>query len=169
MQILESLEVGDFVEIKGPIGHFHYTGPGQYLNHKTAGDVNRINMIAGGTGITPMYQVMKAILADPKDKTELRLLYANQTEADILIRPELEALSTAHPDRLKIHYTIDRATPGWKYSTGFVGIEMCQDNLFEFQPGTISLLCGPPPMLKFACHPNLEKMGFEKDTTTLEF
>lgn len=169
MQILESLEVGDFVEIKGPIGHFHYTDAGKYLNHKTAGEVSRINMIAGGTGITPMYQVMKAILADPTDKTELRLLYANQTEADILIRPELEALSTAHPDRLKIHYTIDRATPGWQYSTGFVNLEMCQDNLFEFQPGTISLLCGPPPMLKFACQPNLEKMGFAKDTTMIEF
>jgi nitrate reductase (NAD(P)H) len=99
LQILESLDVGDFVEIKGPIGHFHYNRPGHYLNHKHEGECNRINMIAGGTGITPMYQVMKEILASKEDRTELRLLYANQTEADILIRSELEDLQLQHPDR----------------------------------------------------------------------
>lgn len=99
MQILESLEVGDTVDVKGPIGHFHYDRPGHYKNHKLESEVKRINMIAGGTGLTPMYQVMKAILSDPADLTELRLLYANQTEADILLRPELEALAKTHPDR----------------------------------------------------------------------
>lgn len=99
VQILESLEVGDTVDVKGPIGHFHYDRPGHYKNHKLESEVKRINMIAGGTGLTPMYQVMKAILSNPADLTELRLLYANQTEADILLRPELEALAKSHPDR----------------------------------------------------------------------
>ena len=57
LQILQSLEVGDFVEVKGPIGHFHYSAPGHFTNHKAHGETNKINMIAGGTGITPMYQV----------------------------------------------------------------------------------------------------------------
>ena len=167
LQILQSLELGDFVEVKGPIGHFHYRAPGQYLNHKAAGECSRINMIAGGTGITPMYQVrrtppqlsmlepaqhacrwtrvntriivclhcgsfswclramtrqvcsalqcvhtsrvpegharrmqvLKQILSDPDDKTELRLLYANQTEDDILVRKEMEELAATQPDR----------------------------------------------------------------------
>jgi NAD(P)H-flavin reductase len=99
VQILQSLEVGDKVDVKGPIGHFHYTRPGHFMNHKYEGETDRINMIAGGTGITPMFQVMKEILSNPEDETELRLLYANQTEEDILIRQELEALQTAHPER----------------------------------------------------------------------
>jgi NAD(P)H-flavin reductase len=69
------------------------------MNHKHEGEADRINMIAGGTGITPMYQVMKEILSNPADKTCLRLLYANQTEEDILIRKELEGLQAQHPDR----------------------------------------------------------------------
>jgi NAD(P)H-flavin reductase len=32
-----------------------------------------IGMLAGGTGITPMYQVAQAILKDPNDKTEVGL------------------------------------------------------------------------------------------------
>jgi Oxidoreductase NAD-binding domain len=48
-------------------------------------------------------QVMKQILADPQDSTELRLLYANQSVDDILIRDEMEALAKQHPDRCQRH------------------------------------------------------------------
>jgi cytochrome-b5 reductase len=40
-------------------------------------------MIAGGTGITPMYQILKSALSDPKDQTKLALIYANVEEDDI--------------------------------------------------------------------------------------
>jgi len=40
-------------------------------------------MIAGGTGITPMYQIIKASVQDPQDKTQLRLIYANVNQDDI--------------------------------------------------------------------------------------
>lgn len=45
--------------------------------------VPHLLMIAGGTGITPMYQIIKSSLKDPKDKTQLRLIYANVNEDDI--------------------------------------------------------------------------------------
>jgi cytochrome-b5 reductase len=40
-------------------------------------------MIAGGTGITPMYQIIKSSVQDPKDTTQLSLIYANVEEDDI--------------------------------------------------------------------------------------
>lgn len=40
-------------------------------------------MIAGGTGITPMFQIIKSSLADPTDRTQLALVYANVEEEDI--------------------------------------------------------------------------------------
>jgi cytochrome-b5 reductase len=40
-------------------------------------------MVAGGTGLTPMYQIIKASLKDPKDTTKLCLIYANISEDDI--------------------------------------------------------------------------------------
>lgn len=36
-------------------------------------------MIAGGTGVTPMYQVAAAILKDPKDRTQVSLIFGNLT------------------------------------------------------------------------------------------
>ena len=44
--------------------------------------------------------MLTAIVSDPSDKTEVWLLYANQTEPDILCRDMLESLAKQHP-RLK--------------------------------------------------------------------
>jgi cytochrome-b5 reductase len=52
---------------------------------------------------------------------------------------------------------------GWKYSSGFVNADMIKDHLPAAGDQTQILMCGPPPMIKFACIPNLEKLGFTSD------
>ena len=54
-------------------------------------------MIAGGTGVTPMYQVAKAILKDATDKTQISLLFANVSADDILIEDLLSKLQAESP------------------------------------------------------------------------
>ena len=124
-------------------------------------------MIAGGTGITPMLQVIRALLKNhTKDKVNCWLIYANQTEEDILLRKELESLVNSTNISFKIHYTLDRPpTDGtWKYSTGFINTTMCRDHL---PPVTASncmiFMCGPPPMIKFACEPALKELGYSEE------
>lgn len=46
-------------------------------------------MITGGTSITWMLQVIRAIMRD-LDDTVCQLLFANQTKKDILLQPELQ-------------------------------------------------------------------------------
>ncbi|XP_059641284.1 NADH--cytochrome b5 reductase 1-like isoform X4 [Cornus florida] len=67
---------GDYLAVKGPKGKFKYQ-PGQ---------VRAFGMLAGGTGITPMFQVTRAILENPNDKTNIHLIYANVTNEDILLK-----------------------------------------------------------------------------------
>lgn len=64
-------------------------------------------MIAGGTGITPCWQIIRTVTDDPEDDTEVSLLYANQCEDDILLREQLEELAAKHSN-FKLHYTLDR-------------------------------------------------------------
>jgi cytochrome-b5 reductase len=52
---------------------------------------------------------------------------------------------------------------GWKYSSGFVNEDMIRDHLPAAGDETRILMCGPPPMIKYACLPNLEKLGFTPD------
>lgn len=66
----------------------------------------------GGTGITPMLQLIRHICQDVNDHTEMRLLYANQSEDDILLRAELEAYQRDYPAQFKLWYTVDRPTEG---------------------------------------------------------
>nr|XP_043877946.1 NADH-cytochrome b5 reductase 3-like [Solea senegalensis] len=116
-------------------------------------------MIAGGTGITPMLQLITAVMKDPEDQTVCHLLFANQTEKDILLRPELEEIQVNHPDRFKLWFTLDRAPEEWEYSQGFISEDMVRERLPPPGEDTLVLMCGPPPMIQFACNPNLDKVG----------
>lgn len=58
-QHLDSLRIGDTIDAKGPVGHFTYEGRGHYRNGKVAGFAKQLNFVAGGTGITPCYQVRR--------------------------------------------------------------------------------------------------------------
>ena len=167
-QHLESLEIGDSIDVRGPSGHYTYKGNGVFeieesRKEKKIMRCKKIGMIAGGTGITPMLQVIKDVLKNPNDKTHISLLFANQTEEDILLREELEEMAKLHTDRLHLWFTLDRPQEDWQYSTGFVSEDMIKKHLPKSDEHSVVLMCGPPPMIKFACIPNLEKLGFKAD------
>ena len=165
-QYLEKLRSGDTILVKGPTGRFEYLGRGKF-RVKTGKDtfadrcVKHFGMIAGGTGITPMLQIIRHILKDPSDVTTVHLLFANQTEEDILLRNELE--ECAKDARFKLWYTLDRPGSSWKYSSGFVDYPMVEQHMPVPGDETVILMCGPLPMINFACKPNLEKRGFREE------
>ncbi|CAI8050573.1 NADH-cytochrome b5 reductase 2 [Geodia barretti] len=109
-----------------------------------------------------MLQIIKAILKDQSDTTRVSLLFANQSENDILVREELEEMAEKH-DQFSLWYTLDRPPENWSYGSGFVSGEMISAHLPLPGPTSQILMCGPPPMIKFACLPNLEKLGFSED------
>jgi len=168
-QHLESLAVGDSIDVRGPSGLLQYQGRGLFAirpdkkAEPSNMQVSRVSMIAGGTGITPMLQLVRAVFRDPEDTTCLSLLFANQTEEDILLRAELEEVAEQHPDRFKLWYTVDRPTEGWSYSSGFINADMIEKALFPPDCENLVLLCGPPPMINFACIPNLDKLGYGQE------
>ncbi|KAK9975820.1 hypothetical protein ABG768_021053 [Culter alburnus] len=168
-QYLESLRIGDTIDFRGPSGLLVYKGKGSFAikpdkkSDPVMKTAKHVGMIAGGTGITPMLQIIKAIMKDPKDETVCYLLFANQTEKDILLQDELEEVMVNHPTRFKLWYTVDRAPDGWKYSQGFISEDMVKNQLPPPGDDTLILMCGPPPMIQFACNPSLDKVGHSID------
>ena len=61
-----------------------------------------------------MLQLIRAVFRDKSDKTNISLLFANQTEDDILLREELEDVKKQFPDRFKLWYTVDRPKEGMR-------------------------------------------------------
>ncbi|OIW02416.1 hypothetical protein TanjilG_05009 [Lupinus angustifolius] len=169
-QHLDSLPIGSVLEVKGPLGHIEYNGRGNFLVHGKDKFAKRLAMLAGGTGITPIYQVVQAILKDPEDQTEMHVVYANRTEDDILLREELDAWAKKYHDRLKVWYVVQETIrEGWEYSVGFITDSIMREHVPKASKDTLALACGPPPMIQFAVQPNLEKMGYDIKNDLLVF
>lgn len=168
-QHLDSLSIGSMLDVKGPLGHIEYTGRGNFLVHGKQRFAKRLAMLAGGTGITPIYQVAQAILKDPEDHTEMHLVYANHAEDDILLREELDAWAKTHCDRFKVWYVVGIAKEGWQYSVGRITESIMREHLPKSSSDALALTCGPPPMIEFAVQPNLEKMGYDIKNDLLVF
>jgi len=63
---------GQFPNING-----NKTSTSHFLNSIHQYRHENVAMIAGGTGITPMYQLIRQIFKDPKEKTKVTLVYGN--------------------------------------------------------------------------------------------
>jgi NAD(P)H-flavin reductase len=161
-QYLDTLKIGDLIDVKGPTGEFIYKGKGKFTWQDEPRSCKCINMIAGGTGLTPCYQVLNAVLRDPADTTKVNLLYANRSPDDILAKDRLDELAAAHPDRFKLTYTVDsQPSEPWKGRVGFINKAMVVEDLLPPSDDTIVAMCGPAVMIEKACHPNLKAAGFQ--------
>ncbi|CAL5425617.1 unnamed protein product [Camellia sinensis] len=151
------------------------------------GQVRAFGMLAGGTGITPMFQVARAILENPNDKTNINLIYANVTYEDILLKEELANLACSFPNRFNVYYVLNqiivtiigsetrkrqgrqkwemwpkkniKPPEGWDGGVGFVSKEIIQANCPAPASDIQILRCGPPPMNK-AMAAHLEALGY---------
>lgn len=122
---------GDTVKIKGPQGHVRYEGRGRLRLHGQLYPATHLSLIAGGSGITPAFQLIRAVCADAGDATRIRLVYANHSTDDILLRGELDVLAAYHPRRFQVWYVVSERPGGdWRYSIGHVDRACMQAHLF---------------------------------------
>lgn len=112
---MASLIVGQTIRVKGPKGAFVYE-PNM---------VRHFGMIAGGTGITPMLQIIRAIVRGRAagDRTEVDLIFANVTAQDILLKEDLDALANEDAN-IRVHYVLDNPPENWTGGVGYVTGDM---------------------------------------------
>ncbi|ORZ39361.1 hypothetical protein BCR44DRAFT_1426390 [Catenaria anguillulae PL171] len=153
-KVVADMQLGDKITLKGPKGQFKYA-PNM---------VRELGMIAGGTGITPMLQVIKAVLKNPEDKTKVKMIFANVNAEDILLKDQLDELVAKHTDRFSVYYVLNNPPTGWTGGVGFVTKDMIAAHVPKPAKDVKVLLCGPPPMVK-AMVQATEELGFDKAQT----
>lgn len=99
-------------------------------------------MIAGGTGITPMLQIIRAALKSNLDQTKLKLIYANVTPEDILLKQELDTLASIHPDRFTVYYVLNKPPENWNGGVGFVSKDDIEKHMPKTHANIKILMCG---------------------------
>jgi cytochrome-b5 reductase len=112
---MASLIVGQTIKVRGPKGAMVYT-PNM---------VRAFGMIAGGTGITPMLQIIRAVIRGRPtgDKTEIDLIFANVNNEDILLKEDLDQL-VKDDKGFRVHYVLNKPPENWNGGVGFVTPEM---------------------------------------------
>jgi cytochrome-b5 reductase len=117
---MASLTVGQTIKVRGPKGAMVYT-PNM---------VRHFGMIAGGTGITPMLQIIRAVIRGRPtgDKTEIDLIFANVNPEDILLKEDLDNLA-AEDKGFRVHYVLNNPPEKWDGGVGFVTPEMISVSL----------------------------------------
>jgi len=138
-QYIDTLKVGDKLEVKGPLPKLAYT----------ANTKKEIGLIAGGTGLTPMLQIIEEVLNNPNDKTKITLLFANTTEKDILLKEKLDKLAADHKN-FRVYYIVDKPSSSWKGFSGYVNKDVLSKVLPSPKLGkeTLIYVCGPPGFYK---------------------
>lgn len=106
---LESLPIGTEIEMRGPKGSLLYPAVGIV---KREGKIQQRNvehlvLIAAGSGITPMLQLIRATFESFQDhRTTVMLLYCNRTIQDVIAFDQLEALTNMFPSRISVRHIV---------------------------------------------------------------
>lgn len=144
------LNEGQTVKFRGPVGRLEY---------KT-NMAKEIGLIAGGSGITPVLQVITEIITNPEDHTKVSLIFANETQNDILLKSEIDEIANRYPN-FDVHYSLTHPPAEWEGSTGYVTEEMIQKHMPSPDIANRLFICGPPEMKRSLIELSAE-LGWEK-------
>ncbi|KAH7338840.1 cytochrome-b5 reductase [Rhizoctonia solani] len=122
---IHNLKPGDKISVKGPIVKRPWKN----------NEFEEVALIAGGSGITPMYQLLTHALAQPEDKTKFKLCL-----------DEFEQLKAKHGDRFDIVHIVDKGDNTWAGLTGFITKDILKKEIAPASLGNkvMVFICGPP-------------------------
>ena len=160
-QAMDQIPIGHGVDFRGPVGKFEYLGRGSYSINSTRRQVKRFLMICGGSGVTPIYQVFRAVMRDPEDKTKCVVLDGNRLEEDILCKEDMDALAIQGKGRGRVIYTLTKGNDDWAGLRGRIDGALVRAHCSR-DSDTIVLICGPEAMEK-SIHQALKADGWNDD------
>lgn len=87
---------------------------------RSVNEFSHVGLIGGGSGITPLYQVLTSALRDPNNTTKFTLLFGNVSEKDILLKEELDRLKKKYPHNFDVVYFVDKSDASGVAKEGYI-------------------------------------------------
>jgi ferredoxin-NADP reductase len=132
----DTLVEGDVIDVSPPAGVFQLTE-----------DSREVVTFSGGSGITPVFSLMKAALSTTA--RPFRLLYANRDRDSVIFGHEIDALAEEHSDRITLLHHLD-------VENGFVGPDDVRSFVDDARDADF-YICGPGPFMDIVEHTLLEE------------
>jgi ferredoxin-NADP reductase/sterol desaturase/sphingolipid hydroxylase (fatty acid hydroxylase superfamily) len=136
--LAENLKVGDSLEVTAPSGQF-------FLNPEPANQKHYV-MIAGGSGITPIYSMIGTVLKfEPKSK--ITLLYANRNANSIIFKEKFEKWTKDFPDQLEVKHFLSEEENPKNAIKGYITKVSLEELINQHSKTKLDYyLCGPEMM-----------------------
>ncbi|MFP4065994.1 MAG: FAD-binding oxidoreductase [Spirochaetaceae bacterium] len=141
---ISQLDSGDRVVLSDPFGTIRYRGPGCF--------------IAGGSGITPFIAIFRHLFRNGGLEDNV-LLYSNRTEADIILKDELDRMLG---ENVIYHLTHE---PRPNYEPSLIGTRRLRR--YTGETGRFFYVCGPEEMVEDVRN-HLRRLGVEDAYIVLE-
>ncbi|KAH6929352.1 hypothetical protein HPB50_026834 [Hyalomma asiaticum] len=169
-QTLDSLQPGDPVQIQGPKGKFQYVGRGRFLldSGRMLCIASHIGLVAAGSGVTPMLQLLRHKFADMNDHARIYMVDVNHSAQDIIMHKELEEYAQHQRRKFRLcHVLTEMPKRNPLRPTYSVCLEgpLTQIIMEEYLPPpssySVILVCGPPRLVSEVCQPALRNIGHD--------
>ncbi|HEY0261608.1 MAG TPA: ferredoxin--NADP reductase [Chitinophagales bacterium] len=159
----QHLQAGAEIEVMEPNGNFH--------SPISASNAKKYVLFGGGSGITPVFAILKSVLIAEPNST-VTLFYGNRDTASIIFKNELETFQNQYGSRLKVVHILDKEEAGWTGHTGFMvkekALQLLKENTDLNFANAEFFICGPTPMMK-EVEAALESLNVAKDKVHIEY
>jgi ferredoxin-NADP reductase len=136
------LEVGDRVEVRGPIG-------GYFVWEPALG--GPLLLVAGGSGVVPLMAMLRE-RASVDARPPAVLLHSSRTYDDVIYRDELAALDSGDAG-LRVIQTLTRSQPpGWAGYDRRIDRPMLAEALAAAGAAPLAYICGPTLLVEAAAN-----------------
>lgn len=136
------LQEGQSIAVMPPMGKFTVVPNPEANEHYV--------LFAGGSGITPMMGIAKAVLQQ-EPNSKITLIYANRNSDSVIFKQQWTELEKSSNGRLKIFFSYDQASLTWFGLKGYLTPEKVSTILQTKITGNFLdcqyYICGPSPMM----------------------
>jgi len=155
--LTDVLEVGDRIELRGPIGGYFVWGPGRG---------GPLCLIAGGSGIVPLMAMLRSRIAADSD-IPVRMLCSWRSAGDIIYGEELAGIDREH-EGVTIEHTLTRSAPeGWSGRRGRLDRASLSSLAWPPDAEPLTYICGPTGFVE-AVASDLVGLGHDPDRVLTE-
>lgn len=151
---IASLAAGDAVTIRGPLGSFTFEG-----------EHERVCMLTGGIGITPLRSMIR-YSTDKGLRTNIVLLYSSRHEGEMVFEDDLEGMAGRNPN-LRVVKTVTRPGPAWRGLIGRIDRKLIEREVPDYA-GRVFFVSGPMKMVDDMMV-LLKDLGFPEESVKREY
>ncbi|AXY03704.1 3-ketosteroid-9-alpha-hydroxylase (plasmid) [Vibrio alfacsensis] len=125
--LCDNIKSGDVVEIMPPSGVF----VPKHFN-------DELLLFAGGSGITPVYSILRTALT--QGNARIRLIYANRDQQSVIFKDALKTLQADYPQRLEVIHLLESLS-------GIPSQSLLTSLASGMQSSSQVFICGPGPFM----------------------